>query len=156
MKTLALCVGLIILCGCEPSSDEEQRVKQEQLNKQSNQQVGMPSIVNFQEKRTYKNIIELRDTEVKTTTYTQDMNGKLHKLCSSIGYGIPYATQYTNPVRISRGGGHTLPQADPNGLFSPSSADGTWILCLNPETKRMSPIYVEPKVIVSPFALASE
>lgn len=153
--TLILGLTIFAACDIEPNSDSTQRQEQERLNKQSNQQVGMPSIVNFQEKRMLKMILELRDTEIKTVTYTQDMNGGLHKLCDSIGYGVPYATQYTNPQRLAGYSGHeiTLPQADPNGLFSPASADGTWVLCFNPEKKKIEPVYVEPKVIVSPFAL---
>lgn len=80
------------------------------------------------------------------------MNGVLHLLCKSIGFGIPYATQYTNPQKWAATG-IVLPQADPNGMFSPTSADGTWVLCLNPETKEVSPVLVEPRLIVSSFAL---
>jgi len=138
--------------GCQESSDQIQNRKQEELSRQGVTQIGLPSIVNFQEKRTYKMILELRDTEIKTITYIIDMNGKLHKVCDSIGYGIPYATQYTNPMQ-DRHTNYGMPQADPNGLFSPASADGTWVLCLNHETKKMSPVFIEPRVIVSPFAL---
>lgn len=154
-----ICVLAIACDEIPPNSDQVQRREQERLSSQSNGAVGMPSIVNFQEKRIMKMILELRDTEIKTTTYTQDMNGKLHKLCSSIGYGLPYATQYTNPMRVeSHSTVHesvTLPQADPNGLFSPPSAEGTWILCLNKQTHKVSPVYVEPRVIVSPFEMDS-
>ena len=114
--------------------------------------VGMPGITKFQEKRTLKQILELRDKEIATYSYTQDMNGGLHLLCKSVGYGIPYATQYTNPSVYATSGA-TLPQADPSGLFSPTSADGTWVLCLNSETKQVSPVLVEPRLILSPFAL---
>ena len=160
MKHTVLLLFTAILTACtagpEPS-DVTQNRKQEQLNQQAVASVGMPAIVSFQEKRILKMILELRDTEIKTVTYTQDMNGNLHKLCDSIGYGIPYATQYTNPQRVADSqterGIVTLPQADPNGLFSPASADGTWVLCLNTETNKMSPVFVEPRVIVSPFAL---
>ncbi len=71
------------------------------------------------------------------------------------GRGIPYATQYTNPSKIDYYGQvvMTLPQADPNGLFSPAAAEGTWVLCLNPKNKKVVPIYIEPRIIVSPFAL---
>ena len=117
----------------------------------------MPAIVNFQEKRMAKMILELRDTAITTVTYTQDMSGNLHKLCDSVGYGLPYATQYTNPQKIGYTGNQvgvaTLPQADPNGLFSPASADGTWVLCMNPADKKVMPLYVEPHIIVSPFPL---
>ena len=53
-------------------------------------------------------------------------------------------------------GATTLPQADPNTLFSPPSAEGTWVLCVNPETNKPTPLYVEPKIIVSPFKLTHE
>lgn len=160
-------IGIILLgfmlsaCGERtPSSDQMQRNQQEQLSAEANAQVGMPAIVNFQEKRTMKTILELRDKTITTVTYTQDMNGNLHKLCDSVGYGLPYATQYTNPQRVANyhetpdHGNVTLPAADPNGLFSPPSADGTWILCLDPSKKGGTmPVYVEPRVIVSTFPL---
>ena len=160
MKAIFAIIALLALAACDeakPSSDQVQRHQQEQLSAESNAQVGMPAITNFQEKRMAKMILELRDTALTTITYTQDMNGVLHKLCDSVGYGLPYATQYTNPQRTVEGRGQneftTLPQADPNGLFSPASADGTWVLCLDPATKKAMPLYVEPHVIVSPFPL---
>lgn len=162
MKKLISVLFLFVIAACDansPSSDQVQRQHQEQLSAESNSQVGMPAIVNFQEKRMAKMILELRDTAISTITYTQDMNGNLHKLCDSIGYGLPYATQYTNPQRVANyqempdHGNVTLPQADPNGLFSPTSADGTWVLCTDPQSKKVMPLYVEPHVIVSPFAL---
>lgn len=143
-----------------PTSDQVQRHAQEQLSAQGNAVVGMPSIVNFQEKRILKDILEKRDQSIVTITYTQDMNGVLHKLCDSVGFGISAATQYTNPQRISSGSdgnGHygtvTLPQADPNGLFSPASTEGTWVMCKDPNSDKVAPVYTEPRVIVSPFPL---
>jgi hypothetical protein len=142
----------VVLAGCEENSDQIQRRQQEQISMQATQSVGMPAIVNFAEKRMMKDILELRDQNKATTTYIVDMNGKLHKICTSVGYGLPYATQYTNPMRVTTGAA-VLPQADPNGLFSPSNAEGTWVLCVNPKTGKPEPIYVEPRIVVSPFAL---
>jgi hypothetical protein len=86
-----------------------------------------------------------------------DMNGRLHKICDSIGYGIPYATQYTNPERVVNPYTNaitTLPQADPNGLYSPASAEGTWVLCSNPnKSGDVAPVYIEPRIIVSTYPL---
>lgn len=144
------------LAGCVESSDSKQNKQQEDLSMRSVESVGLPGITKFQEKRTLKQILELRDKEIATYSYTQDMNGRLHLLCKSVGYGIPYATQYTNPMRYSsQGQGLALPQADPNGLYSPAGADGTWVLCLNQETKQMSPVLAEPRLVVSPFPLAA-
>ena len=155
MKTFILLIVTLSLAGCgAPSSDQVQRHGQEQLSQQSNMAVGMPAIVNFQEKRMLKQIYELRDQAIVTTTYIIDMNGNLHKFCDSIGYGVPYATEYTNPMRASNESNNiTLPQADPNGLFSPASADGTWVLCKDPNGSKVAPVYVEPRVVVSPFPL---
>jgi hypothetical protein len=159
MRILAIVAIALFLCACDgrpPTSDQIANEKQEQLSRQAVQEVGMPAIVNFQEKRVLKQILELRDTKLSTVTYTQDLQAHLHKLCDSIGYGIPYATQYTNPQRVVGDTYHaiaSIPQADPNGLFSPAEAEGTWVLCLNPETKEVAPVYVEPRIVVSPFPL---
>jgi hypothetical protein len=136
------------------NSDDVQRRDQERISQQCNTAVGMPSIVNCQEKKWMKMILEMRDnTKLATYTYIVDMQGKYHLICNSIGFGLPYAVQFTNPQRLAYSSGATLPQADPNGLFSPPTADGTWVLCLNPETNKLAPIYVEPRIIVSTFKL---
>ena len=144
-------------CQYTPSSDDIQNAKQEELSKQGVESVGLPAIKNFQEKRLMKDILELRDQpNLVTYTYTQDMTGHLHKLCDSIGYGLPYATQYTNPQKVeyhTSGGYIATPQADPNGLYSPPQADGTWVLCKVPGKDAVKPVYIEPHVIVSPFPL---
>jgi len=138
-----------------PTSGQIERKKQEELSLQAVQQVGMPAIVNFAEKRMMKDILELRDKNVATTTYLVGMNNQLTKVCDSIGYGLPYATQYTNPQKpvYEVHGNITLPQADPNGLYSPASADGTWVLCVDHKDGKAKPVFIEPRVIVSPIAL---
>ena len=150
-------VAALTACGPQTeSSTQIERRKQEELSLQAVQSVGMPAITNFAEKRMFKDILELRDRSVPTTTYLVGMNNQLTKLCDSVGYGLPYATQYTNPMRVGGDGTHgyvTLPQADPNGLYSPASADGTWVLCVDTKSGKPKPVYIEPRVIVSPIAL---
>lgn len=162
MKYILIALLAFTLAACDEqrqTSTQIERQKQEQMNMQAVQSVGMPAIVNFAEKRMMKNILELRDQNVATTTYIVDMNGKTHKICNSVGFGLPYATQFTNPMRVARmsetpeHGNVTLPQADPNGLYSPASADGTWVQCVNPKTGKATVVFLEPRVIVSPFPL---
>ncbi len=163
MKILSLffaCAWAMFLAACSmgpPSAVAQQQRQQEQLEKESNMQVGMPAITQFSEKRELKQIYELRDREVPTITYIVDLYGKAHKLCDSVGFGIPYATEYTNPdlMAASPYGNHyyVMPQADPNGLYSPPDAEGTWVICLNPQTQKSAPLYVEPRIIVSQFPL---
>lgn len=147
-------------CDDDASSDTIQRQQQERVLSEGTSQTGMPAIKNFRERKLLKDIFELRDqTGLVTYTYLyNEMTGKLVFFCDSIGYGIPYATQYTNPMKTIEGktqGEFTaIPQADPNGLFSPSSAEGTWVMCKDPSGKDVRPVYVEPRVVVSPFELA--
>ena len=142
-----------------PTSIVVEKQRQEAIQQESNMAVGMPAIHNFREKRLLRDIYELRDQKgLVTYTYiVAEMTGKLVYLGESVGYGIPYATEYTNPLQTIEGrttGEFTaIPQADPNGLYSPASAEGTWIMLKNPASNDVQPIYIEPRVIVSPFKL---
>lgn len=142
-----------------PTSDSKQRDAQEKILMEGTAQVGMPAITHFTERKLMKDILELRDQAgLVTYAYTfSEVTGKLIFFCNSIGYGLPYATQFTNPEKVAYAehqvGVITLPQADPNGLFSPSSADGTWVMCKDPNGSKVAPVFVEPKVVVSPFKL---
>lgn len=170
MKRMMLMVmaiaGFAFVVGCDEhvkTSDDMQREQQERLLAEGTSQVGMPAIKNFRERKLLKEILELRDQDgLVTYTYLyNEREGKLVFLGETIGYGLPYATQFTNPEKIERytapGGGHwayeALPQADPNGLFSPSSAEGTWVLLKDPNGKDVRPVYIEPRIVVSPFKL---
>ena len=150
--------AMIVSCSEDNSTDSKMKVAQEKLTATANQQVGLPAITNFQEKRTLKEIYELRDQE-KLICYAYivaEMTGKLVFIGKCYGYGIPYSTQYSNPEKRMHYGNHAyiLPQAEPNGLYMPSSASGTWLLML--DAKGIPhPIYVEPNVIVSPFELST-
>lgn len=155
--------GMMLLMsnsGCEskPNSNDALAYKQEKLMQEANAQTGMPAIKNFQERKLMKMILELRDQEnlICYAYIVPEMTGKPVFLGKCIGYGLPYATQYTNPMKTEsshQGGYEILPQADPNGLFMPSSADGTWIMMIDPNTNEPRPVYIEPKVLVSPFKL---
>lgn len=175
-RFISLLIGLIALTfivGCDipertKSADEIQKKQQETMLKEATAQTGMPAIKNFRERKILKDILELRDQEgLVTYTYLfNELNGKLIFLGQTIGYGIPYATQYTNPQKFDFGwldNGYSMrenryisgviPQADPNGLYSPASAEGTWVLMKDPNSSKVVPIYVEPRIIVSPFKL---
>ena len=161
---LGVCIAALAMAACDytptsPTSEEKQNATQEQANLQAVQQVGFPAITNYAEKRLLKEIYELRDGQLRTYAYTQDMNGKYHKLCDSIGYGIPYDTEFTNPQQAingnTTGAEPVIPQADPNGLYSGQTA-GTWVECHVPGTDKNTPVYVEPNVIVSPFPLVQD
>lgn len=163
-----LCIGLVglILCafdsgGCGTSTGDSAQTQQQQDSINNvRQQVGMPGITNFTELRMMKRLYEMRDQEVVTYSYIQDMQGRLWHLCDSLGYGLPYSAQFSNPQRPAYAyetheqGNITLPQAEPNGLYMPDNAEGTWVNCATNKGE-FHPVYVEPRVIVSPFKLNS-
>lgn len=156
------CVVLIALTAetCTGDSDTVQRVAQEKILAEGSAQTGMPAIVNFRERKLLKEILELRDQEnISTYTYiVAEMTGQLVLLGKSIGYGIPYSTQYTNPMKPGyvSSNSYTIPQADPNGLFNPASSSGTWVMLVDPTTSKPRVVYIEPMVIVSPFPLTKD
>jgi hypothetical protein len=137
----------------QSTSDQLQHDQQEVLL-QAATATGMPAIVNFAERKMLKRILEIRDQAINTTTYIVDMNGRPHKICDSIGYGFPYSTQFTNPSQNPLKD-VVISQAEPNGLFSSPTSEGTWISCVDPVNKHMQVVYVEPRVIVSPFPLSA-
>ena len=161
--TLVILLAALNTIGCDPprmSSDQRQSQQQEAILQEGTSAVGMPAIRNFRERRLLKTILELRDqNDLSTYTYLwSDVHGRWVFFCNSVGYGVPYATQFTSPqktVHVFEHGDIVVPQADPNGLFSPASAEGTWIMCRDPKGHDVKPVYVEPRVIVSPFELAS-
>jgi len=157
MNKLMLLLPFLMCCCVNETSDQRQQVQQEQMLQDATSQTGMPAIKNFRERKLMKDILEKRDQDgLVTWTYLfSEVSGKYHFFCHSFGYGLPYATQYTNPQKAIYSG-LALPQADPNGLFSPGSAEGTWVMCLNPHGTDVSPVYVEPKIITSPFPLNDE
>lgn len=151
--------------GCEgkkPTADAELQKKTEQSMKEANRQVGMPAIVNFQEKKLMKQIYELRDQEnlICHAYLVNEMTGKVGQyLGKCIGYGLPYSTQFSNPDKIvqmdlgKHYGEGTIPQSEPNGLFMPEGLSATWLLLIDPKTNDPRPVYIEPSIIVSPFKL---
>jgi len=158
---IATLVLAAVLMGCEeqvtPTADQTQRHQQEQVSQQSNAVAGFPAISNFGPKKTLKLVLELADKMEPTYSYVKDMNGAFRKLCDSMGYPIPYSTQYTNPMYPLEGRTQgefiAMPQADPTGLFSPAQADATWVVCLDPTTHKLAPVYEEEKVTTTPFPI---
>jgi len=165
MRYLAVvAIGLLFLVGgCGPTtntSDSVQQNQQEQILKEGTAETGMPAIKNFRERKLLKLILEMRDQNITTYTYLfSEVTCKTMFFGETIGFGIPYSTQYTNPQKVEWYGNYgylILPQADPNTLFSPVSAEGTWILMKDPNSKDVKPVYIEPRIIVSPFKLPSD
>jgi hypothetical protein len=104
-------------------------------------------------------IIELynaRMNAAQTWSVWRSMTGMVEGDCPSSGYPLPYGVQLTSPESDqwigTNGGGHfsTLPQAEPNGLFTNGiTSEATWVPCI--VDGAIAPMYVEAKVTTYPF-----
>lgn len=166
---LAIVFSIIVFStsGCEPTrkeptSDVLQARQTEAALSEAQRQIGLPNIANFQQRKLMKWIFELADkSDLVTYAYIKaEYTGKLIFVGKCFGYGIPFSAQFTNPEKVVhknnyQGGSYgTLPQADPNGLFMPTSSSATWLIMVNPVTGEPKPIYFEPEIVVSPFPLS--
>lgn len=149
-------IGLAVLIGLSAAAcndvDYTTKNKQEALLREADRQAGLPNIVNFAEKKMLKALLELRDQNLPTYTYMRAMDGKVQFLCNSIGYPVPYGAQYTNPQKGGEYTGIALPQAEPNGVFSPSTAEASFVMCSDGKGN-IGPVYAEDRVMTSPFKI---
>ncbi len=167
MVLMLLIAALMTGCDADVSeSDAVIQAQQELAMEEMVRQTGLPAIHNFKEKKMLKMLYELRDQEdlICYAYLVNQMNGEIGAfLGKCVGYGLPASTQYSNPekiiyksmqTRIGREGViKAVPQAEPNGLFMPEGLSATWLMMIDPETNEPRPVYVEPMIIVSPFAL---
>ena len=136
--------SLIVFIGCD-SADENDCRQQEEMQKEAQAQTGLPAITHFREKKSFKMLMEMCDQEKLITyiyTFSQ-FQGKFIFIGKAIGFPIPMSTEYTNPSKVTTNG--VIPQADPNGLFKPASADGTWVMLLDKKGEP-HPAYFEEKI----------
>lgn len=161
---IILLVVVVILsftgCGLETEAesniDAKQKEETERLMAEMNNQIGLPDITNFFEKKMAKEIFELRDdSNLITYAYITNLDGKFIYLGTCIGYGLPYSVQYTNPQKLvdadlGEGWGDiAIPQSDPNGLFMPEGLSATWLMLINEQTGDREIIYCEPEIVVT-------
>lgn len=84
------------------------------------------------------------------------MTGKWIYEGKCIGFGIPYTTQYTNPEKMGTVEGgqydaenpYTLPQADPNGLYSVPNGTATWVIKVG-DSGQQTIEYIESEIRVT-------
>lgn len=153
-RIIFLFLLLFIVFGCIEDADDIQKRQTREMLSEANREIGMPNIINFQQRKLMKMIYELCDKEdlICYAYLFSEYTGKLIYVGKCVGFGIPFSAQYTNPERYEHQG-TTLPQADPNGLFMPTSSSATWLIMIDPETKEPRPVYFEPVIVVSPFKL---
>jgi hypothetical protein len=162
---IAIGLGLVVIltagqsgCDGEPQPASAAQMEQRSQNLQMEQFLRNQPVPSFDWSLERHMLIQLYTARQKATnTFSvvqSEFTGKILWECASIGFPLPYATQLTNPMQVSGDthcGGQcgvsavAIGQQEPNGLFPPATADGTWVPCVDDKGK-ITPVYEERKV----------
>lgn len=153
---LAGLLALLLLAGCNSdvgSQDEEtDQLQLSTLPIVENQP--LPNLGGYSwEREMVIKLTVLRNKGYATWTYTWQY-GQLVEVCPSLGYPIPYAVQLTAP-EVGVGTYYTLPQPEANTLYMPSSAEASWVLCVD-EKGNTNPTYLESRAEAYTFRLKAD
>lgn len=153
---LILVVVGLVAAQCGSQGIERQQQEQNQLSLIQNQPVPNLGGYSFERDVVIQTYLA-RNRTIATYTYTMtEIDAKIIEICASIGYPIPYATQLTNPLQtVYNNSGAIIGNPEPNGLYSPDSAEGTIINCAN-DDGTITPTYWEPRVFALPYRIKSD
>lgn len=101
-------------------------------------------------------LYQARNQNVATYSVWRSATGVIEDHCPSIGYGLPYDTSLTNPLRLASPNNNqssVVEQAEPNGIFASKVTSATWVFCTVDSDKGavIAPIYVESRVTAYPY-----
>jgi hypothetical protein len=96
----------------------------------------LPHVTWSQERENLIDIELAEVNDVQTTTFVMH-NGDQNPInsCPSIGFGIPDSASLSNPLKPDSSSGtyagDVVGQEDPNGIYAPTSSEGTFVICLD-------------------------
>lgn len=167
IKRYILGIGILTIfiltgAGCLDVSSGSDSTEKAQIEQQQSLYVNNQPVPTFDwslERHIFTELYKARNNAVQTYSYVRNLNGQVIFACKSIGFPMPANTQLTNPEKRI-GDGYdgeidTIPQAEPNGLYTSSSTVGTYIFCLNSDGT-VSPSYFEAEVESHLSPLASD
>jgi hypothetical protein len=149
---LALFLALTLTACGQKSQDSKDRA---QASAQQSQYAKSQPVPNYNWSLERHNVIELynaRNAKAATHSVWRSNTGMIEGDCPSIGFGIPYDTSLTNPLKKvgDHRGNTSIEQAEPNGIFASKNTAATWVLCAG-EYGNIEPVYVESKVTTYPY-----
>ena len=152
------------LVGCQGGKeDADSRDAKTVQNQQSQYEKAQPVPV-FDwslERHLVIELYKIRNQKAVTHSVWRSDYGMIEGDCPSYGYGIPYDTSLTNPLRsVDRSNNRavndtvdysltSVEQPEPNGIYASKNTSATWVMCLG-ESGQIEPVYVESKVTVYP------
>ena len=154
-KGLITVLLILIVLGVGCASDNERYTAKATEEKQVGKQQALyvatqpPPYFDWSQQRDIMiQIYKAQNEAIYTYSYTQSpYTGKIMWESATFGFPIAGGTQLTNPEQTVTAYQSlaTIAQAEPNGLYSPESSRGTWVLCVN-EDGSISPAYIEDDV----------
>lgn len=149
-KLIALALFGLAVAACNSgsaNSNESQIVNKQQQIYANVQPV---PLFDFSEQRnTLIQIYDAKNQARQTWAVIQSITGQFVYACPSVGFPIPADTELTNP-QAGVGSYYPLPQAEPDGLYTSTNTDATYVLCVRADGS-VVPIYTEQKVTLFPF-----
>jgi hypothetical protein len=154
--TVFVIAGLLLgVSSCSETQDErDQILSDEQLSQYSKRQP-LPIFDWSLEREMLIKLYELRNKQVATHSVWRSALGSIEGDCPSIGFGLPYDTSLTNPLKPVDPDWHEssiVEQQEPNGVYASKNTSATWVMCTGPGGS-LEPHYVETKVTVYPYAV---
>jgi|APSaa5957512493_1039668.scaffolds.fasta_scaffold04280_6 hypothetical protein len=164
MKRVLLVTGValvtaVVLTGCQDKSQTE-KDKEQVANQQAQYSASQP-VPAYDWSLERHLMIELYNTRnMKAVTHSvwRSNSGVVEGDCPSMGFGMPYDTSLTNPLKgqyYRNGGTVVVEQAEPNGIFASKNTQATWVMCTN-KFGSIEPVYVESKVTAYPYPVSTD
>lgn len=161
MKKIIIAVMAIGLVGCfEPNTSQttKDRRSVERQQSQYSKAQPVPAYDWSLERDLVIQLYNIRNMKALTHSVWRSDRGLIEGDCPSIGFGIPYDTSLTNPLKgihvASQGGVTAVEQAEPNGIFASKNTSATWVMCAG-DKGIIEPVYVETKVTVYPYPVVA-
>jgi hypothetical protein len=142
-------------CYTDATGQENQQVTQQQQQYITGQPI--PQFTWSLERHELTEIYKARNNAVSTYSVVYNQyKGVITFECPSVGYPIPGGTQLSNPegVVTYRGNWYQMPQAEPNGTYSPATSAGTYVMCRSDDGTAY-PVYIEDNVMTFPYMVTT-
>lgn len=142
----------VVSVGCNGSQTDKDRESVERQQSQYSKSQPVPGYNWSLERHLLTELYNLRNMKAVTHSVWRSDLGTVEGDCASIGFGIPYDTSLTNPLKLAGRyrDSSVVEQAEPNGIFASKNTSATWVMCAG-KLGNIEPIYVETKVTVYPY-----
>lgn len=144
--------------GCSDKDKSQETKDREAVERQQKQYAKSQPLPTYDwslERDLVIQLYNIRNNRMATHSVWRSDRGMIEGDCASMGYGLPYDTSLTNPLRaVWQSGQHgragvSIGQAEPNGVFASTNTAATWVMCVGP-SGAIEPHYIETKVTVYP------